>query len=144
MFISSLKQKIACKIHDEHSAVKDMPPPNETLAKMAAKNAPSGNEGAACNSTLFYIPICNHFSMSQCSDTHSFKVTGGHAYPSAPGEDMIHVLTESHQFMNAWYVCCTHCTGVTLSSSTAAVQKQPSHEGIQRVVEEITARDKTV
>lgn len=42
--------------------------------------------------------------------------------------------------------CLLHSTyaGVTLSSTTAAIQKQPSDEGIQRVVEEITARDKTV
>ena len=35
-----LKRKIACKIRDEHSLVKDLPPPNETVAKMAAKHLP--------------------------------------------------------------------------------------------------------
>ena len=35
---SSLKQKIACKVRDEHALVKSMPPPNETIAKMAARN----------------------------------------------------------------------------------------------------------
>lgn len=51
----SLKQKIACKIHDEHSTVKDMPPPTETLAKMAAKNIPSGRQGTC---KIMYIH-CN-------------------------------------------------------------------------------------
>ena len=35
---SSLKQKIACKVRDEHALVKSMPPLNETVAKMAARN----------------------------------------------------------------------------------------------------------
>ena len=35
-----LKRKVACKIRDEHSLVKDLPPPNETVAKMAAKHLP--------------------------------------------------------------------------------------------------------
>lgn len=39
-----LKRKIACKTGDEHALVKGMPPPNETIAKIAAKNI-SGKPG---------------------------------------------------------------------------------------------------
>ena len=36
--------KIACKVHDEHSLVKDIAPPTEAVAKLASKSAnkPSG------------------------------------------------------------------------------------------------------
>ena len=40
IFLCRLKRKIACKIRDEHSLVKDLPPPNETVAKMAARHLP--------------------------------------------------------------------------------------------------------
>lgn len=39
-----LKRKIACKIGDEHAAVKDLPPPNETVAKLTAKSMPSSRK----------------------------------------------------------------------------------------------------
>ncbi len=40
-----LKRKIACKISDEHAAVKDLPPPNDTVAKISAKSLPPGKQG---------------------------------------------------------------------------------------------------
>ena len=36
-----LRQKIACKVRDEHYRVKDLPPPSEAVAKVAAKAMPS-------------------------------------------------------------------------------------------------------
>jgi len=57
----ALKRKIACKTGDEHALVKSMPPPNETIAKIAAKN------------------------ISGKPDPTQPVVIGGHAYPNAPG-----------------------------------------------------------
>ena len=37
----ALRQKIACKVHDDHYPVKDLPPPSEAVAKVAAKAMPS-------------------------------------------------------------------------------------------------------
>ena len=37
-----LKRKLACKIRDEHYPVKDMAPPSEAVAKMAAKTSLTG------------------------------------------------------------------------------------------------------
>jgi pleiotropic regulator 1 len=59
----ALKAKIACKIRSEHYQVKDLPPPNETVAKMTMRTAPT----------------------SAKPDPPSVTVLGGHAYPSAPG-----------------------------------------------------------
>jgi len=39
--IFRLKRKVACKVKDEHWSVKDLPPPNDTVAKMSAKNIPT-------------------------------------------------------------------------------------------------------
>ena len=36
----SLKQKIACKVRSEYATVRDLPPPNQTVAKMTGQ-APS-------------------------------------------------------------------------------------------------------
>ncbi|CAI8025060.1 Pleiotropic regulator 1, partial [Geodia barretti] len=60
----ALKAKIACKIQSEHYQVKDLPPPNETVAKMTMRTAPT----------------------SAKPDPPSVTVLGGHAYPSAPEE----------------------------------------------------------
>ena len=48
----SLQRKIACKIHDEHYLVKDMAPPNETVAKMMAKTTHTGKLGKCVASIL--------------------------------------------------------------------------------------------
>ncbi len=37
-----LKHKIACKVNNEHYMVKDLQPPNETVAKLVAKTAIGG------------------------------------------------------------------------------------------------------
>lgn len=37
----SLRQKIACKVSDEHYQVKDLPPPSEAVARVAARALPS-------------------------------------------------------------------------------------------------------
>ena len=44
-FVFRLKSKISCKIHDEHYMIKDMPPPNEAVAKMVAKSSLSTKQG---------------------------------------------------------------------------------------------------
>ena len=36
------------------------------------------------------------------------------------------------------------CVGMSLSSGTAAHQRPPSEHGIQKVIEEVTSRDKIV
>ncbi|XP_064393149.1 pleiotropic regulator 1-like [Halichondria panicea] len=90
----ALKRKIACKISDEHAAVKDLPPPNDTVAKISAKSLPPGKQEAP--------PL---------------MVTGGHHYPSGPG--------------------------VALSAGTAAKQRPPSEQGVQKVIDEVTAREQS-
>ncbi len=50
--LHSLKRKIACKIQDEHYLVKDMPPPSEAAAKMAAKTSLSGKQGKGADYTI--------------------------------------------------------------------------------------------
>ena len=83
-----LKRKIACKIRDEHSLVKDLPPPNETVAKMAAKHLPqaSAKQGIKHHTLSYYYYTLVHCDVLVCvlAET-SPTVTGGHAYPAAPG-----------------------------------------------------------
>ena len=43
--VSRLRIKIACKVHDEHKLVKDLPPPTEAVAKLAAKTLASNKPG---------------------------------------------------------------------------------------------------
>ena len=40
-FTLRLKAKVACKVLSEHHQVRDLPPPNETVAKMTLKTAPT-------------------------------------------------------------------------------------------------------
>lgn len=62
----ALKRKIACKIHDEHSLVKNATPANDVIAKMASKDAPSSRQSGEPSAP----PVV---------------VTVGHSYPSVPG-----------------------------------------------------------
>ena len=67
--LCSLKRKIACKIHDEHSLVKNATPANDVIAKMASKDAPSSRRSGEPSAP----PVV---------------VTVGHSYPSVPGESV--------------------------------------------------------
>ena len=65
-------------------------------------------------------------------------VTGGHAYPNAPGKSpkMVHITSVTHGAVV--YV------GVTLSADTAAAQRQPSSQAVQAAIEEAASRDRVV
>ncbi len=61
-------------------------------------------------------------------------VTGGHNFPSGPGK-------------LAGHFHCPHMprplVGVALSAGTAATQRPPSEQGVQKVIEEVTAREQS-
>jgi pleiotropic regulator 1 len=63
---AALKMKIACKVNSEHAIVKNMPPPNETVAKITTKSVPKRPSNSSTNE----VPM---------------EVTTGHPYPNAPG-----------------------------------------------------------
>ena len=91
-------------------------------------------------------------------------VTGGHAYPNAPGMRVI-VVGKGHQDHNHdqalydTYILYTHyhtcnsehthththtCVCVTLSADTAAPQRQPSEQAIQAAIEEAASKERVV
>ena len=57
----SLKQKIACKVRSEYATVRDLPPPNQTVAKMTGQ-APSTSLNSEtpepCACLCMWCPRC--------------------------------------------------------------------------------------
>ena len=88
LILCRLKRKIACKIRDEHSLVKDLPLPNETVAKMAAKHLPLASAKQGINHSNFSVILTAlYILLYVCVFAEpSPTVTGGHAYPTAPGQ----------------------------------------------------------
>ena len=79
--LCSLKAKVACKVLSEHYQVKDLPPPNETVAKMTMKTAPTSAKPGTCTcmtlgcSELSCVRVCTYtcihmYRYIQCIDLH--------------------------------------------------------------------------
>ena len=80
--------------------MKDMPPPNEAVAKMAAKTSLSGKPGEEVLLCALSCKLC--FVLSSLCGTEPKPppiVTGGHAYPNAPGMQVL-MVGNGHQYHN--------------------------------------------
>ncbi len=87
-----LRRKVACKVRDEHSAVRGMPQPSETVAKMATKSLSLGRQGIRCVDNL--LPMSDAMTLpfplflSPC--TIQVEATpGDHAFPTVHGKTTI-------------------------------------------------------
>ncbi len=65
-------------------------------------------------------------------------VTGGHHYPSGPGK-----LAPQYRCPHTATLLPRPLVGVALSAGTAAKQRPPSEQGVQNVIDEVTAREQS-
>ena len=63
----SLKQKIACKVRSEYATVRDLPPPNQTVAKMTGQ-APSTSLNSETPEPCMFVHVVS--TLSVCGVVH--------------------------------------------------------------------------